>query len=209
MAFGHLHDERLFDCYVAERGGDVVDPRSAEHLADCADCAARYAELAVFMDGLKAEADAELDEIFTPERLQAQHASIVGRLAAVGRVAHIISFPGRFVSRHMSSAGSRIAPRWLAAAAAAGLFVGVGAGQLFHTPRMRLAVDPTAAPAALPGPPPAASDAITAPVAAVPPATDDAFLSELELSIQRPRTQELLAFDAMTPHAREITVQLR
>jgi hypothetical protein len=36
------------------------------------------------------------------------------------------------------------------------------------------------------------------------PAADDAFLSELELALDRPRTRELIAFDAFTPHVREI-----
>ena len=35
-------------------------------------------------------------------------------------------------------------------------------------------------------------------------AADDAFLSELELALERPHTRELLAFDALTPHVREI-----
>jgi hypothetical protein len=35
-------------------------------------------------------------------------------------------------------------------------------------------------------------------------ATDDAFLSELEVALERPHTRELLAIDALTPHVREI-----
>jgi hypothetical protein len=35
-------------------------------------------------------------------------------------------------------------------------------------------------------------------------AADDAFLSELELALERPHTRELRAFDALTPHVREI-----
>jgi hypothetical protein len=38
-------------------------------------------------------------------------------------------------------------------------------------------------------------------------AADDAFLSELELALERPHTRELLAFDALTPHVREIRDQ--
>ena len=40
-------------------------------------------------------------------------------------------------------------------------------------------------------------------------AADDAFLSELEIALERPRTRELQAFDTFTPHVREIRVQLR
>ena len=35
-------------------------------------------------------------------------------------------------------------------------------------------------------------------------ASDDAFLSELELALDRPHTRELQAFDTFTPHVREI-----
>ena len=33
---------------------------------------------------------------------------------------------------------------------------------------------------------------------------DDAFLSELEIALERPRTRELRAFDALTPHVRDL-----
>jgi hypothetical protein len=38
-------------------------------------------------------------------------------------------------------------------------------------------------------------------------ATDDAFLSDLEVALERPHTRELLAFDALTPHVREVRDQ--
>ena len=33
---------------------------------------------------------------------------------------------------------------------------------------------------------------------------DDMFMSELELALDRPHTSELVAFDALTPHVREL-----
>ncbi len=36
-------------------------------------------------------------------------------------------------------------------------------------------------------------------------AADEAFLSDLELALDRPRTPELRAYDALTPHVREIS----
>jgi hypothetical protein len=36
------------------------------------------------------------------------------------------------------------------------------------------------------------------------PAADEAFLSDLELALERPRTRELQPFDALTPHVRDI-----
>ena len=52
----HLQEERLFDSYLTERGGEPLDPPVAEHLADCAACGSRYAELAAFMDTLRRDA---------------------------------------------------------------------------------------------------------------------------------------------------------
>ena len=71
----HLQDDRLFECYLAQRQGEAADPPAVEHLADCESCAARYTELALVMDGVRAEGDAEADEAFTSERLRARTAS--------------------------------------------------------------------------------------------------------------------------------------
>lgn len=205
----HLQEERLFDCYLADRGGEPIDPPAAEHLADCAECGKRYGDLARFMDSLWSEADAETDAIFTPERLRAQQQQLLRRLEHVGRAARVISFPGRFVSRHMTARASRVVPRWVAATAAAGLFLGVGAGLFYDgdTRAARLASVRHAN---------ASRPARLAPVATrgsvAPPSTDadaDQFLSELELALDRPRTPELLPFDALTPHVREISNPLR
>jgi hypothetical protein len=76
----HLHDDRLFDCYVAEHQGDAVDPPAAEHLADCDACSSRYADLARFMETIRAEGQDEADAIFTADRLRLQHQQIVRRL---------------------------------------------------------------------------------------------------------------------------------
>jgi len=194
----HVVEERLFDCYLAARNGEALSPPIAEHLADCEPCAARYADLAAFMDRLRAEGTAEADAIFTPDRLSLQHQQIARRLQQVGRAARVISFPGRFVRRTMSVSSSHAAPRWVAAAAAAGLFVGVAVGASYQFGQRRpmqpsLGAPPASAlvtPAAMRGDSEAAADA--------------AFLSELELALDRPRTRELLAFDALTPHAREM-----
>jgi hypothetical protein len=40
-------------------------------------------------------------------------------------------------------------------------------------------------------------------------AADEAFMMELETALDRPHTRELAAFDAFTPHFREIKDQQR
>jgi anti-sigma factor RsiW len=202
----HLQEERLFDSYLAERGGAPIDPPVAEHLADCAACGTRYAELAAFMDTLRRDGEGEADAIFTPEKLRLQQQQIVRRIALVGRPARILSFPGRIVRRTIEASTSRTAPRWIAAAAAAGLFVGVAVGASFQwraqlQGRQGFAADAGRARAARIAPVPTRG---TVPAEV---ASDDAFLSDLELALERPHTRELQAFDALTPHVREIRDQ--
>jgi len=48
-----------------------------------------------------------------------------------------------------------------------------------------------------------------APVPAVVSDVNEQFLSELELALERPHTRELVALDELTPHVREVRVQLR
>jgi hypothetical protein len=199
----HLHDDRLFDCYVAERIGEPFDPPSSEHLADCARCAARYNELSRFMDTLRTAADAELDDVYPADHLRTQQQQIAHRIEHYGRSARVLNFPAHPVTRHLPTPGSRT-PRWVATAAAAGLFVGVGVGMFFDTAR----------PSSPPGPPLVAA---SRPVRLEPPAVrplpsidrEDVFLSEIEVAADRPRTAELAAFDALTPHIREISLTAR
>jgi len=201
----HLHDDHLVECYFADRRGEALDPPSAEHLADCESCGSRYVELSTFLNDVRTEADAETDGIFTSDRLRHQQEHILRRLEHASRSARVISFPGQ--SPHeIAGAAGQIGPRWLAAAAAAGLFVGVAVGGtivqpgLRSAPPMRVANTPSAArqapsPAVLVNTPASvATDSID----------DDAFLMQLEFALERPHTQELQPFDALTPHVREI-----
>jgi hypothetical protein len=204
----HLREERLFDCYVAERSGEQIDPPVAEHLADCKECSARYGEFVRFMDGVRAEGRDEADEIFTPDRLSAQHQLIAKRLELVGRPARIINFPGRIRTRHMSPSGAGVITRWIYGAAAAGLAAGVALGAIYQSDwrlvggsqgsGIHRAVSPR-------GFGPVATSGTSRP----PDAADDAFLSDLELALEGPGARALQPFDALTPHVREIREQLR
>ena len=200
----HLQEERLFDSYLAERAGEPIDPPVAEHLADCAACGARYTELAAFMDTLRKDGEVEADAIFTPERLRIQQQQIARRIALVRRPARVLSFPGRIVRRTIAASTSRTPPRWVAAAAAAGLFVGVALGASFQwrtqlQGRQGLLSDASRSRAGRLG---AVSTRGTGPADV---ATDDAFLSDLEIALERPHTRELQAFDALTPHVRGVS----
>lgn len=198
----HVLEEQLFECYLATRHGEAPPPALAEHLADCRPCAARYTELSSLLEDIRVDGLAEADAVFNADRLRLQQQLIARRLERVGQPARILSFPSRFVRRTMTATSSRPAPRWVAAGAAAGLFIGVvvgasyqyGAhGRLVQQTLGRPAVQTLLAPVATRGDSPAQI------------APDDAFLSDLEVALERPHTRELLAFDALTPHVREIS----
>jgi len=199
----HLQDDRLFECYLAERHGEPMDLPAAEHLADCEPCGSRYAEMATFMESVRRDGEAEADAVFTPERLKAQQQQIARRLEHVGRPAHVISFPEPSARRAMTPSVSRTAPRWVAAAAAAGLFVGVALTASYEWgTQARVARQRVARETAAPRPTRVAPAPVRAELLA-----DEAFLSELEVALERPYTRELLAFDALTPHVREVSAR--
>jgi anti-sigma factor RsiW len=204
----HLPEDRLLDCYLAEQTAEPIEPPAAEHLADCAACAARYAELRRFMNGLRSEADAELDDVFPADMFRAQQQSILRRVEHLAHPARVISFPGHPPGHPAKPARPRVAPRWLGAAAAAGLFVGVVAGSLLYSGGGSNDETPVAATVA-----PAAEPRTAAASSAERPTDlnelNEQFLSELEIALERPHTPELVAIDDLTPHVREVRLQLR
>ncbi len=73
---------------------------------------------------------AEADAIFDAASLDTQRSRILDRLAHLGQVARVLQFPTRTREVAMPVAtGSR---RWVSVAAAAGLIIGLVAGQLLH-----------------------------------------------------------------------------
>ena len=206
----HLAEERLFDCYLTVRGGEMLDPPVAEHLIDCEACGQRYADLTQFMQWLDTEATAETEDIFTPDRLGLQRAQIARKLEHLGHAARVITFPGRPAGHRMIGSAPRSVRRWIAAAAAAGLFVGVGTGLLFDWDRVPgRRVTSVARQTVLMSPAGGAREAAIGAIEIVrpDPSEDNVFLSTIELAGQRPHISELDAVDALTPHVREITLR--
>jgi len=201
----HLRDESLFDCYVTERSGESLDPRMADHLADCHECRERYTQITTFSEALSVDAALEADALFTPDRLQALQQHIARQLEHMGHPARVITFPRPAAADRTGRAVPRFAKRWVAASVAAGLFIGVGTGLFLdwgvsRTPRRAAAVDHQlirAQPHNV-GEFRAGPQVIEA---------DDVFLSELEAACERPRIRALSAVDALTPHAREVNLR--
>lgn len=207
----HLHDDRLLDYYAAKRTGGPVDPTAAEHLTACAECGGRYTALVQLLDRIPTEAAAEADEVFTRDRLARQQELILRRIEHMAHPARVLSFPGR-LSKTIGGGSLRVAPRWLAAAAAAGLFVGVAVGgAVFEgglrprgTSRRSSSGQALSSPVPLSG---SGTASVSATIREAP--DDDAFLSDLELALERSSAGELVPLDALTPHLRGISIVLR
>lgn len=193
----HLDDAALAaiwtDCALG--GG----PASHPHLQECLPCRTRFDTFSAWLEDLRIEAAAEAAEVFSAERLAAQQAQIFRRLEAAERPARVIAFP-KF-SQPLTSRSSH-ASRWIAAAAAAGLIVGVGVGQMTD---LRHAVGNRTAGGAVAGlsvPQPVEPAAPTIRTVSTS-GQDEAFLSELDASLSRPSVPELRALDELTPRAGE------
>ena len=127
----HPSDERLIE--AASGAGETAAAMStARHLRTCARCARRAADLRTFLDTLADGAGASFEEAFPPDRLRAQRDRIDHRLArVVGRAerARVLAFPFRRAPERRRDPRPN---RWAVAATAAGLALGLVAGQLVH-----------------------------------------------------------------------------
>ncbi len=138
--------------------------------------------MVAFMDTTRQAADEETDAAFPAERLLLQQQQILRRLDHVHRSARVITFPGRDALSGSRSV-VRLTPRWLAAAAAAGLFIGVAVGGYFGPERFHRSVPrQVAAERPMTVQPRPATPAVRVNNAQDDAPDDDAFLIELELS---------------------------
>jgi hypothetical protein len=185
---GHL-DDAAFAAIWTDAAVDGAQP-SHPHLQACPACRSRFGLFTSWLTDVRVDAAAEVDELFPAERLAAQQAQVFRRLEAAERPARVIAFP-KFTQPLTS--GSSHGSRWIAAAAAAGLIVGVGVGQMMDIRRSF-------------GGPPAASqirvaDASEVRTLSTNTGREEAFLSELDLTLSRPAVPELRALDEFTPRA--------
>lgn len=211
----HLTDERLVACYFAEDGAAAAD---RDHAANCEACAQRYAELTRDLERLTDAASGEADAVFTPELLAHQRNQVMRRLESHGRRADIFVFP----TLRNRTVGGRTAlrrpARWVAAAAAAGLTVGLGLGfsvERFRINRFQELSIPiagrtgfrppgTARWQAEPRFESAQADAIVGSLG-----SDDELLEEIDTALVTRRAQELRALDALTPDNVNISLRRR
>jgi hypothetical protein len=203
----HLPTDRLTAlAFIArapqDRSAESADETLAfEHLAHCDECAGRYTQLVVDADSLRDVAFAQADEVFDDAMLDAQRTRILDRLAHLGQTARVISFPAK--PREAVLPVSSNGRRWISVAAAAGLIIGLLAGQLLHfvptSPRntredtlSMQSAGRTNSPSIVPA------------SATLPALSDDELMEEVEAAIELRRAQSLRAIDALTPTAAEM-----
>ena len=195
----HLDEDDCAEVWSARLlAGNAESDRPAEsHLRACAECRSRYGAFAGWLEGVRTDAHAEADEVFTRERLAQQQSQIFRRLESLEHPARILTFPRFARPVSVQPNGRR---RWIAAAAAAGLIVGVGLGQMIDVSKQ-----------AQPQSMAAARTTVTTPIdppRPIQPATasnDESFLYEPEAvsSSQALVPDSLQYLNAITPGARD------
>ena len=127
----HLEDDDFADVWSARTavGAPESDRPAESHLRKCAECQGRYTSFVTWLDGMRADARTETDEVFSRDHLAAQQLQIFRRLESLEHPARVIAFPKFARPVAIQTSGRR---RWTAVAAAIGLITGIGLGQLLE-----------------------------------------------------------------------------
>lgn len=197
----HLTDRELLRIVLDAERADGTAPNA--HLAACERCAVRLETLRADLDRIAATAEAAFDDALPAWRLARQRRRVLERIRrAAGRQggARILRFPTLGTPVAANAYPLR---RRLSLAAAAGLLVTVGIGQL---------VDGDGPPDADPQPTAAAAPsqpAIGPPDGQAQSTTDEQFMRELEEALNSSRVRPLVALDEMTPRVRAAAIDIR
>jgi hypothetical protein len=193
----HLTDAQLIEASMgraAVAGLPRQDPDHIElHIHGCAECRARHDALRGLLAETSSAAQADADAAFPPDRLSRQHTRIMEGVELLTQAGRVISFPSAFgrVTPPSAASGSR----WVAAAAAAGLVVGLLGGHLTHD----LRVQPSAT---LAGRAPAsAARAVVAPASQP---GEEELLGQVEVAFEGRGPSALRPLDALTPVAWDV-----
>jgi hypothetical protein len=194
MTGPHLDDPAFAELW-ANALADRTAPDTHQHLQACAECRLRFTSFSNWMEQVRFDAVSEAEDVMSSDRLAAQQAQIARRLEALEHPARVIAFP-KHQAGVMRPSPVRL---WVAAAAAAGLLVGVGLGQMLDLrhpadgrstfPADRIA---DAAPRST------AADPDIVPAVSL--LSDEATLEELE-DAATPQYEALRAYDTFTPRA--------
>ena len=177
------------------------DRQALEHVSCCDDCAARFAGILANSDSLREAAFAQADEVFDEAMLDAQRTRILDRLVYIGQAARVLSFPRR--PREAAMPVATTGRRWISVAAAAGLIIGLVAGQMLHfvPTNSSPARDELSSMQAAERP---GRSGIIPASASARPLSEDELMEEVELAIQFRSARSLRAIDALTPTAADV-----
>ena len=196
----HLDDAALADLWAGQvaHADGPVSGSAEKHLRACGECRARYEGFGAWLAGIAAEARAEAEEALTPERLAVQQAQIARRLETLEAPGRVIAFP-----RFTRAVATRPTRRngWIAGAAAAGLVVGLGLGQIINYQEAPSASSAAAGPAALPQLARGDGRIGAQPAAYL---SDEIFFDDHDLSPSSARVPDSLQYlNVITPSARD------
>lgn len=177
-------------------GAVSADPTVARHIADCPACAARVEAAETAWKAVREAAAAEADAAFTDVRLARQHAAVMRRLDPSAHPARVLTFPSTV---HLVAPGHRVAMRWAAVAAVAGLLLGVSVGRVLDRWPYRAPVPATHVATTVPE----AAEQRAAAGGATEMVGEEAFLAAISAAPLTPSIEPLHALDAMTPRTAE------
>ncbi len=196
----HLEDDDFADVWSARTavGAPESDRPAESHLRKCAECQGRYTSFVSWLDGIRADARTETDEVFSRDHLAAQQLQIFRRLESLEHPARVIAFPKFARPVAIQTSGRR---RWTAVAAAIGLITGIGLGQLLEFRTGGPAPDPVGQRMARATVPPVEPTRNIQPISVD---NDEAFI-EPEITSSQVRVPESLQYlNAITPGARDL-----
>lgn len=201
MRANHLCDDRLIELCML----DAPSGAEEQHLAACARCDARRVRLQRLLENVSDTVTAAADAAFPADRLARQQARILAHLQHEGRPARVIAFPAGHAQAESVASRTRPSSRWIAAAAVAGLVVGVLAGRFGHDYSFgrpgasRVIVARTAEQPEL------RATGTTATIREVTASiSEDEFLNQLEIAVDAPAAAALQPIDDLTPLAWEV-----
>jgi hypothetical protein len=189
----HATDDELVGRYFdPERG----DQRLELHLFRCAPCSARRDALAAWLDADHEALRHETDAYFSEARLGQQRQTVLARLGSPK--ARVLPFPS--ARRAAEPAGAPSAAgrrRFVAAAAILAMVGGAGAGWVIEVQRHDHVAETLSRQRLV--------TAADRPGIVRVGASDETLLTDIETALAQPRAAELVALDALTPHAVDLT----
>ncbi len=183
--YPHLSEESLVELHALLLTGEHgLAARYVRHVKQCPACRERLDALREASSDVRRDVLAAIDARITPARLDRQFDVIARRLD--GHSGRVLPFPATL---HRTTPPPSLR-RWVAVAAACGLLVGIGAGQL---------VGALAEPDHQPWRPASVSAGPGPGGTAIQQETDEQMLVEIDAALTRSRSKEFRVLDELTP----------